>query len=102
MAKSKDSKPAGGKGGGKADKADKSKKGGGKGNNSKADAGADSSDTKAAGKLKGMTINVRHILVCVSLQELPQFCYCDANTPPFFFRTKSVRNSPRARRPLAG
>ena len=65
MAKSKDPKPAGGKGGGgKADKGDKAKKGG-KGNNSKGDAGADSSDTKAAGKLKGMTINVRHILVCV-------------------------------------
>jgi NIMA-interacting peptidyl-prolyl cis-trans isomerase 4 len=61
MAKSKDSKPAGGKGGGKADsKGDKSKKGGGKGGNSKA-AATDSSDTKAS-KLKGMTINVRHIL----------------------------------------
>ncbi|KAH6850375.1 hypothetical protein B0I37DRAFT_444413 [Chaetomium sp. MPI-CAGE-AT-0009] len=61
MAKSKDSKPAGGKGGGKADnKADKSKKGGSRGSSSKA-ADADSSDTKAT-KLKGMTINVRHIL----------------------------------------
>ncbi|EAQ89076.1 hypothetical protein CHGG_05695 [Chaetomium globosum CBS 148.51] len=63
MAKSKDSKPAGGKGGGKADtKADKSKKGGGKGSNSKTAGAADSSSDTKASKLKGMTINVRHIL----------------------------------------
>ena len=66
MAKSKDSKPAaGGKGGGKADnKGDKSKKGGGKGSNSKTAGTADSSSDTKASKLKGMTINVRHILVC--------------------------------------
>ncbi|KAL2140310.1 hypothetical protein VTI28DRAFT_3993 [Corynascus sepedonium] len=64
MGKSKD-KSAGGKGGGgggKADKNDKSnKKGGGKGSNSKADTTNGSADTKST-KLKGMTINVRHIL----------------------------------------
>ncbi|KAL2188941.1 FKBP-like protein [Thermothelomyces heterothallicus CBS 203.75] len=58
MGKSKDSKSAGAKGGsgGKADKADKSNKKGG-GSNSKAEGG----DAKAT-KLKGTTINVRHIL----------------------------------------
>lgn len=66
MAKSKDSKPAaGGKGGGKGEnKGDKSKKGGGKGSNSKTAGAADSSSDTKASKLKGMTINVRHILVC--------------------------------------
>jgi NIMA-interacting peptidyl-prolyl cis-trans isomerase 4 len=66
MAKSKDSKPAaGGKGSGKADnKGDKSKKGAGKGSNSKTAGAADSSSDTKASKLKGMTINVRHILVC--------------------------------------
>jgi hypothetical protein len=101
MAKSKDSKPAGGKGGAKADKGDKSKKGG-KGNNSKAE---DSNDTKAAGKLKGMTINVRHILVCFRTLSLESW-YLGFVTllmlHSFFPLSKSVRNSPRARRPLAG
>jgi NIMA-interacting peptidyl-prolyl cis-trans isomerase 4 len=74
MAKSKDSKPAGGKGGGKADtKADKSKKGGGKGSNSKTAGAADSSSDTKASKLKGMTINVRHILVCSPCNPLGTF-----------------------------
>ncbi|KAK4156033.1 hypothetical protein C8A00DRAFT_41412 [Chaetomidium leptoderma] len=61
MAKAKDAKAAkgGDKGGGKADKPNK--KGGGKGSKGAAADTTDSSDTKTT-KLKGMTINVRHIL----------------------------------------
>ncbi len=67
MAKSKDTKPAKGdtKGNNKADKSS-SKKTGGKGGG-KAD--ADSSETKST-KLKGaMTINVRHILVSLTISR---------------------------------
>lgn len=60
MGKKDTSKSSGG--GGKADKGDgKSKKGSG-GTKGKGD--GDAGDAKGGGKLKGMTINVRHILVC--------------------------------------
>ncbi len=99
MAKAKDSKPAKGdtKGGNKTEKSSSSsKKGGGnKGGGGKAD--ADSNETKST-KLKGaQTIQVRHILVGLSISRHLSKPVRDDLT-----KTKkySARNLPRARKPL--
>jgi hypothetical protein len=96
MGKNKqDSKPPAAKSG-----KGKSGKGGGKGGG-----GDDSTDTKSSGKLKGgQSINVRHILVRYSLSLSETENADDAESgilTPYLYK-KSVRNSPRAKRPLRG